>query len=289
MSSGALEIVFWDVQHGCAAFIRTPNGLHIVQDLGTGSYGGDEEFSPLLHLKSKYKVERLDEVIISHPHKDHIQDIMNFEGLNPRVLTRPKHLSREDIMKNVIEEDKELFEKYLEISDRYNQPVVDSQNPNLPANNGGVEIKTFIPSKCATSNINNHSVVTVLSYANSKVILSGDNEPASWKELLEKDDFKTAIAKADILFAPHHGRDSGFCSEIFECFKPYLTVISDGRFCDSSATDRYGKVSQGWTVHNRENGTSEKRNCVTTRSDNVIVVKLGINPDSKPYIHVSTG
>lgn len=287
MSTGVLEIIFWDVQHGSSVFIRTPNGLNIVQDLGIGSYSGDEKFSPLLHLKSKHKVESLDEVIISHPHKDHIQDIINFDRLKPRVLTRPKHLSIEDIMKNVVEEDKQLFEKYLEISDRYSQPVADNQNPNLPANNGGVEIKTFIPSKCATSNINNHSVVTVLSYANSKVILSGDNEPTSWKELLQNDSFKTAITKADILLAPHHGRDSGFCSDIFEFFKPHLTIISDGSYCDSSATDRYGKVSQGWTVHHRGNETAEKRNCITTRSDNVIVVKLGIDSDSKPYIYVS--
>ncbi|ODS37411.1 MAG: hypothetical protein A7316_09440 [Candidatus Altiarchaeales archaeon WOR_SM1_86-2] len=32
-----LEIVFWDVQHGSATYIKTPNGKHIVQDLGTGS------------------------------------------------------------------------------------------------------------------------------------------------------------------------------------------------------------------------------------------------------------
>lgn len=83
MSTDVLEIVFWDVQHGS---IRTPNGLNIVQDLGIGSYSSDEKFSPLLHLKSKYKVEGLDEVIISHPHKDHIQDIINFDRLKPRVV-----------------------------------------------------------------------------------------------------------------------------------------------------------------------------------------------------------
>jgi competence protein ComEC len=282
-----LEIVFWDVQHGCATYIKTPNGTHIVQDLGTGSYGtSNKEFSPLLHLKNKWKVNQLDYVIITHPHKDHIDDIMNFDEFSPRVLSRPKHLPKDEIMKNVREEDKRLFEKYFEINERYSSPVPTEENPRLSDNNGGVKIEIFTPRSCSPANINDHSIVTVLSYANSKVILAGDNEPPSWKELLEKEDFKNAIKNADILLAPHHGRDSGFYSELFEHFKPKLTIISDGRFCDTSATDRYSKISNGWTVHHRSGG-KEKRYCVTTRNDGVILVKLGYTSDKKPFIEVT--
>ncbi len=282
-----LEIAFWDVQHGCATYIKTPNGTHIVQDLGTGSYGtNNKEFSPLLHLKNKRGVKRLDWVLITHPHKDHIDDIMNFDRLDPRVLLRPKHLTKDDVMKNVREEDKPLFEKYFEISQRYSSSVSPETNPKSPGNNGGVEIECFTPTSCSTSNVNNHSIVTVLSYANSKVVLAGDNEPPSWEELLGRGDFKKAIKNADILLAPHHGRESGFYSELFEHFKPRLTIISDGRFCDTSATDRYSEISTGWTVHKRSGG-KEKRYCVTTRNDGVIVVKFGYNSDKKPFIEVT--
>jgi len=287
MSQSALEIVFWDVQHGSAVYVKTPNGLHIVHDMGTGSYGGEASFSPLLHLRKNYGVIRLDKVVITHPHKDHIQDIMQFEGLSPRVLMRPKHLPKEEILKNVNEEDKYLFDKYFLINERYSQPVPDENNPDLPVNNGGVEIKTFVPSKCSTSNINNHSVITIISYAKSKILLSGDNESASWQELLEQDSFKSAIADVDVFFASHHGRDSGFCSDTFNFFKPYLTVISDGGFCDTSATGRYSSVSKGWLVHHRGDGTTETRNCLTTRNDGVIIAKMGVNSDSKPYMQVS--
>ncbi len=285
--NNSLEIVFWDVQHGSATYINCPNSTHIVKDLGTGSYGEDnEEFSPLLHLKNQWGVEQLDAVIISHPHKDHIDDIMNFDELSPRFLFRPNHLTEEEIMEGVREEDKHLFEKYLEINRRYSLPVSEDEDPFLPENNGGVEIQTFVPRSCSKSNINNHSIVTILSYANSKVVLTGDNEPCSWKELLENGTFVKAINNADILLAPHHGRESGFYSELFEYFKPKLTIISDGRFCDSSASDRYSKVSTGWTVHHRDNSEDEERYCVTTRNDGVIVVKLGYTLDKKPFIDV---
>ena len=49
-----MRCVFWDVQHGSAAYIATPAGTHIAVDLGTGSYGeSGPEFSPLLHLKDQ--------------------------------------------------------------------------------------------------------------------------------------------------------------------------------------------------------------------------------------------
>jgi len=281
----SLEIVFWDVKHGSSTYIKTPNGKHIVCDLGVGSYeSSDEAFSPLLHLKNRWAVKQLDMVIITHPHKDHINDIMNFEQLSPKVLHRPNHLSKEDILKSIRKEDKQLFEKYFEINDRYSSPISPENNPYKSDNMGGVALQTFTPTSCDTSNINNHSIVSVLSYAESKVIITGDNEPPSWKELLAKDAFVTAIKNADILLAPHHGRDSGFHKELFDNFSPYLTVISDGRFCDASATDRYCKVTKGWKVHYR-NGDSEERKCLTTRSDGFVVVKLSVivtrNPSSQ--------
>lgn len=282
-----LDLVFWDVQHGNAVYIKTPNGKHIVQDLGKGSYGkNSEEFSPLLYLKNNYEIYQLDGMIITHPHKDHIDDIMNFDKLDPRVLRRPYHIPIEDVIKNVKDKDKYLFEKYFEIDQRYSGNVSNNENPFLPENNGSVKIQTFHPHLCNTSNLNNRSIITILSYADSKVILPGDNEPSSWKELFVDSEFINLIENADILLAPHHGRESGYYSELFRYINPRLTIISDGRFNDTSATNRYSQISRGWLVYYRSGG-EEKRYCVTTRNDGVIVVKLGYNSNSKPFINVT--
>lgn len=283
-----VRFVFWDVQHGSAAYIRTPNGKHIVVDLGTGSYGdSDSDFSPLLHLRDEWHVQRLDGVIITHPHRDHLDDILNFDKLSPRVLIRPRHLSEEDIRSGNRKQDKEVIDKYLEINKGYKAPVAPNESPFNSDNNGGVEIQIFTPTECATSNLNNHSIVAVMSHARSKIVIPGDNEPASWDELLEKQDFVSAIRGTDILVAPHHGRESGFSSALFEHINPYLTIISDGRFCDTSATDRYAKHTRGWTVTHRKDGTREQRKCVTTRNDGVIVVEFGETQDGKPYMNVT--
>jgi len=283
-----LEFICWDVQHGSASYIKTPNGKQIVYDFGTGSYQENSSvFSPLLHLKNNYGVNSLDFAIVSHPHKDHIDDILNFDKLSPTTFLRPRHLERSEILNNVKDTDKPLFEKYFEINDRYNQSVPEGTSTLLAKNNGGVEFQTFIPSNCSQSNINNHSVVVSISYANSKILLTGDNEAPSWKELLEDPQFIEAIRDTDILLAPHHGRDSGFYSDLFKYFNPRLTIISDSDVCDTSATDRYRAVTKGWTIHHRKGG-DETRYCVTTRNDGPIKVSLGIREDDKkPFISVS--
>ncbi len=176
-----LTITIWDVQHGNAAYIKTLALKHIVQDLGTGSYkAGLVTFSPLLHLRNKYNISQVDEVIITHPHGGHLDDISNFDSVNPRVLLRPKHLTDKEIWAGNKNADEEVIEQYLAINDRYSEPVSDGENPRLPSNNGGVDIKVFTPCSCGRSNLNNHSIVTVISYETCKIILPGDNEPPSW-------------------------------------------------------------------------------------------------------------
>lgn len=282
-----LKIIFWDVQHGSATYIKTPNGKHIVQDLGDGSYDkSDVKFSPLLHLKKNYGVNQVDQVIITHPHKDHIDDIANFDEVSPRVLSRP-HVDENEIRKNIKEEDEIIFDTYFSIDKRYSAPLDQRNNPLLPENNGGVEIKTFFP-VLDNNNINNLSLVTVVSYVNLKVLIPGDNEPPSWNNLLNREDFKKAIKDVDVLLAPHHGRKSGYCAEIFNYFRPKLTIISDGRFCDTSATNLYSNVTKGYTVFHRNNGIREERKCVTTRNDGVICVKIKHSSHSdEPLLYVS--
>ena len=280
-------IVFWDVEHGHSAYTKTPNGRHIVIDLGTGSFESGEDFSPLNHLKYKYNVDRLDYVIISHPHVDHIDDIFNFDEMHPKVLLRPKHLDKKPILEKSSDTDRPKLEKYFEISERYSEPVLETSpnSPKNPDNWGGLHIKSFIASKCSQSNINNHSVITVFSFEGLKVTVTGDNEPPSWNELKEMDGFDDWTKNTDILLAPHHGRKSGFDDEIMEHLNPRLTVVSDGAYCDTSASSRYSAISRGWAVY-KEDGTSEKRYCLTTRNDGIITVSFGKGIDDKPFLHV---
>ena len=276
-----LRFITWNVQHGSAAYISTPNNKRIAIDLGAG------EFSPLQHLMTS-GINQIDEVIITHPHLDHIDDILNFDLLNPRLLVRPRHLTEDEIWagnRNASTEVRNKIAKYYEINNRFTGQVEPGANPETPTNNGGVTIERFQPSKCATGNLNNHSVVTIISYGSVKILSPGDNEACSWEELLETPGFKETIVGTNILVAAHHGRESGFHGDLFKYFTPLITIVSDGRAQDTNASSRYSAVSKGWDVKRRAGGR-EKRYCLTTRTDGHIEIEVSVEQNGQTTLEV---
>ena len=114
------EIVFWDVKHGNAMFLRTPNNLCIVQDLGIGDSSGDNNnFSPLKHLRNIWNVSKIDGLIITHPDLDHIHDIGNLDLFQLNCLSCPDTIPKNEIIKKIEKADtiqqKEVFKKYLDL------------------------------------------------------------------------------------------------------------------------------------------------------------------------------
>jgi competence protein ComEC len=67
---------------------------------------------------------------------------------------------------------------------------------------------------------------------------------------------------------------------------PKLTVVSDGRFCETSANARYSAKSSGLTVH-KKSGTSGERKCLTTNTDGEVVAKFGFNDDKSIYLSIT--
>ena len=279
------EIIIWDVQHGNAAYIKSPNRKHIIVDVGLGSFeNNNENFSPIFHLYKNHSVKQIDYAILTHPHKDHIEDIFNLDKLSPKVMCLPKHLTRDDLISNeTSKDDIIIFEKFIKMNARFCGKFIknDTTNPDNPDNFGGLEIKTFSAKNCSTSNLNNQSIVCVFSYAKSKIVIPGDNESCSYQELMKSENFKNAIKNADVLLAPHHGRESGYNKEFLEMVSPSLTIISDSSKKDTSALYDYGKNSKGWKVHSRSGKPSEKRNTLSTYNDGHISIYSGYNSNGK--------
>lgn len=284
---GELLVKFWDVKHGHATYIKTPNGRHIVIDLGIGTFSGSNEFfSPLLHLKDVYGVKTIDYCIITHPHMDHIDDIMNFRSLSPKTLLRPKHIPEEALLSGARSFELPKINEYISIDNSYNQPVERTafNHRANPDNWGGLKISTFHPKNCAVSNLNNQSIVTVLEYADIKIVIPGDNEAASWNELLQDNEFGDKIRNADIYLASHHGRESGYHEEIINIINPRLTIVSDSKYHENSNIDRYRKKSRGWKVYKGDVGIT--RRTLSTYNDGVITIRVGKNNENKSYLNV---
>lgn len=208
--------------------------------------------------------------------------------VSPKVLNRPRHITNEEVMEGVQEKDRKKMEKYCEINNRFNTDIAEDSvnNTSKPENWGGLKIQTFTPRTCNHNNFNNHSIIVVIEYATTKIVIPGDNQKCSYDELMSSSSFMAAIKDADILLAPHHGRESGYNVDFINQVNPKLTVVSDGRFCETSANGRYSAKSSGWTVH-KKSGNSETRKCLTTNTDGEVVAKFGFGSENKPYLAVT--
>lgn len=90
---------------------------------------------------------------------------------------------------------------------------------------------------------------------------------------MRRSDFKDAVSKADVLVAPHHGRESAYHSDFVSWVNPRITIISDTNKIGASASSKYSNMSRGWEVN------GEKRYCITTRNDGNIKVVFGESDD----------
>jgi competence protein ComEC len=259
--------------------VKTPNGKDVMLDCGSNSSTG---FSPAKHISEQGR--SIDYLIVSHPHCDHISDIENFVRYHhPQVLERPK-FSLEQILEANQNYCEDVIGIYYEFQKSYNSPVKEEDDPEGPDWGGGTKFIDYY--LVEETNLNNASIVSFLTYLNFTILFPGDIEESGWKKLLCNEAFIKLLKKTDILVASHHGRESGYCNEIFEYLNPYLTIVSDGRFSDTSATNLYSSKSSGWKVW-KDNGEGIERKVLTTRNDGDIDIKVGENSNGKTYISVS--
>lgn len=293
-----LILKIWDVKHGSAGLIRTPKGHYVIFDAGVGNYSkNNEEFSPIGYLKSKEGNDFfIDLIIITHPDKDHIQDLVNLDlGNDFRMWERPKIVDLEvqkDLKQTNNEKDRKIYQKYISICNRYKNPVPWEKELYNPDINGNVNIFPYFPEpENLTNRKNNHSIILVIEYFGFKVVLTGDNEKLSWKWLIDNNPkyndipFLDAIKNTDILLAPHHGRESGYSEELMDILKESLrlVIISDESKVETSVPEKYYKFSKGMRVLNKEN-TYEKRHVLSTRKDGRI--EIVINQDKLLVSHL---
>ncbi|MDP8213431.1 MAG: hypothetical protein P9X22_09140 [Candidatus Zapsychrus exili] len=115
---------------------------------------------------------------------------------------------------------------------------------------------------------NNLSLVTFIECDGLTVIFPGDLEKEGWLKLLMNNAFCNHLAKVDIFIASHHGREDGYCREVFDYCHPEIVVISDKEIVHETQKNIYASHAKGvlW------GGGPDKRYVLTTRSDGMIII-----------------
>ncbi|MFJ2995484.1 hypothetical protein [Pandoraea sp. NPDC087047] len=124
---------------------------------------------------------------------------------------------------------------------------------------------------------NNLSLVVFIRYAGVTFLFPGDLEREGWLALLQRQDFRARLGDVGVLMASHHGRENGFCREVFDYCWPHAVVISDKPIIhDTQRTvPDYRAVVRDSGVMVRTTG--KRRHVLTTRRDGWIQFEVDDN------------
>lgn len=263
----SIMIITFDVAHGNCHLICTPSGRRVMIDLGRS-----DDFAPLDWFERNVG-KHLDLLVFTHPHDDHIRGLLDLmqKDIQVDIICCPRSVPAE----LTAQLDPDLKKAWEDFSARFTTPVrledkfYDPQSPAFD----GMALR-FFGGKSDTQNLNNYSIVTVLEFDAFKMIFPGDLEAAGWKALLEQKDFLNAIAGTTLLVAAHHGREKGWCAELFDCISPKLVIIPDGAATETSYASYYSQKAEGWVVRSLATNEAKERKVLSTRDNGCILVKV---------------
>ncbi|MEW6185324.1 MAG: DNA internalization-related competence protein ComEC/Rec2 [Thermodesulfobacteriota bacterium] len=219
----SMRIHFLDVGHGSSVLVEFPRGEKMLVD-GGGSFNpefdiGERVVAPFLWAK---KINRLDVVVLTHPHPDHLNGL-------PFILSRFKV---KEIWSNGQETDSGPFLRFKEEIRAKQIPVrYPGQkwsrffaDVRVEVLSGGSE-KILRPEMSGMKewhDQNNDSLVLRISRSGEHILLPADIEAAAEKQLIgRKDDLKSRV-----LQVPHHGSLTSSTTAFIEAVAPSWAVIS---------------------------------------------------------------
>lgn len=288
-----LELTIYSVDHGSAAHLRTPDGQLVVFDAGASESGPSPVDHILAQAYSNGRVPRVDVLVISHAHADHIRELARFDGLlSPITFYRNRSVPLSLICgPDGLSSASTALKRYLALDASYTatvpMPSTRLISPGeLPPYLGSVRLQTFALTSTdffnGAANLNDLSVLSVIQFGNLTLILPGDLEPLGQLLLLAKPGVREVLATGEyrVLIAPHHGRRSGIAygeqlyPEFVNTIRPSLVIMSDVHGSEHTCPELYRGRASGHFVWCESDGTKScVRSVLTTKTNDRIVVR----------------
>lgn len=209
-ASSTLRLLFFDVGQGDAALIITPAGQTILVD------GGPD--NAVVEKLGRYlppTVREIDEVILTHPHSDHVAglvEVLKRYAVKRVVMTGITHTTDDYLEFLRLIRDKKITAQLI---DRPQEELI-----------GGVVLQYLEPAEsfltARPDNLNNSSIVFRLVYGSSSAMFTGDFEQ---EELLAS---SSAPLKSDLLKVGHHGSTNANSQNFLRAVAPAYAIISVG-------------------------------------------------------------
>jgi competence protein ComEC len=206
-----LKIHFLNVAEGDSILIETPQNKTVLIDTGNLITG----FHVVKYLQ-KNSIPKLDYLIFSHPHFDHIGGAFFVLQM---VKVEKVYDNGQDLAQLVKSED--VYRWYSELVRKNNNYGTLSQGDSFRID--GVNFKILWPPKQQIApDFNSNSLVIMIEYNNFRCLLTADLTITGEKDLLRKG----YNLKADVLKISHHGENDANSLGFLERVSPGISVIS---------------------------------------------------------------
>ena len=209
----ATGFYFLNVGQGDASIIKQSNLLGFVD--GGPDYSADyflDNLSPFFNCK-------IDFVVISHPHKDHIG---GFDRILERCKVTYVFYSKQDY-------NSQIWTRVLKSFESSSIVMEAGDGTNISFNNSGLSFLFLWPptaKECKIS-VNDCSLVALAMAGDFEVLYTGDvSSKVSGKLLLPP--LNATSGRVDVLKMPHHGGKGTLTSDLLAKIQPKGAVVSYG-------------------------------------------------------------
>lgn len=276
-----MDIFIFDVGLGQSIFIYPRNNPQYGMLIDCGH---DGDFHPIDFLVEKGFIHqnRLGNLTITNYDQDHFSGIENLRSkVDIWTTSFAKNLSSNEI-KQLKEDITTQLEHVCYLKDKYVHPAPTFTPPYT--------VVRFSLEKYDIENhdTNNLSQVVFIEHHGTTVCISGDLELKGWTALIKKYPIiNDWLKKTNVFVASHHGRENGYCPDVFANCAPECVVISDKGIVHDTQKDMaslYGShvSGQGVSINNRT------RKVLTTRDDGHLWLEIHPGPARiyKSFSHI---
>lgn len=206
--SGNLKIHYINVGQGDSELIQN-NGQNMLIDTGT-----NESTSSLVSYLKNQNVSKIDCLILTHPHEDHIggADAV-IKQFNVQKVYMPKITTNTETFKDVL----------MAMKDKGLKATVPTVGEEFKI--GTAACKILSPINVNKEDLNTYSIVVKLAYGNTKFLFTGDAQSSNELDMINK---KFDLS-ADVLKVGHHGSKTSTLEAFMDKVNPKYAVISCGK------------------------------------------------------------
>ena len=205
-------------------------------------------------------INRVDHFFVTNYDEDHISDLpLLRQSVSLTLLHRNTSIDAQALraLKRQSGPISNAMESMLEMIETYTGAPPQTL-PSFP----NVEFTTYWNSFNQFDDTNNCSLVTFLNCNGLKYVIPGDIEKAGWLKLLEQTSFQNELRDVKIFIASHHGRENGYCGEVFDLCSPSVAVFSDDniKYATQEISSAYARHCSGIRVNGKTRYVLSTRN-----------------------------